>query len=185
MSDDKAPEDQQDEVVAEETVIDGEVNADGVSEEPVDEVDVLRGRVAELEEALLRKQADLENTRKRFRREADEAGGRAIVRFVRPLLTELDNFDRAIAHASPEQFQDFAMGVSMTKTNIDGVLSSQGIEPIACEGVFNPAVHEVVQEVEDAEVERGTIVQTLRTGYKLGDQVVRAAQVMVARPPAE
>lgn len=149
------------------------------------EIDVLRAQVAELQERLLRQQADFDNVRKRLRREMEEAGNRAVVRFVRPLLTEMDNFDRAIDAASPETFQDFATGVSMIKANVDGILHSEGIEPIPAEGVFDPAVHEVVAEIEAEGRAKGEIVEVFRTGYRLGDQVIRAAQVVVAKAPSE
>lgn len=151
---------------------------------PGDPLTELQQEVGELREQLLRQRADFENARKRFRREADEAGQRAIARFARPILSELDNFDRALQAANPEQFQDFALGVSMTKTNLDNVLSDHGLEKIPCEGVFDPAWHEVLSEVEDADQPRGTIVSVARIGYRLGNQVVRAAQVVVSRLPA-
>ena len=147
--------------------------------------DILRAQVAELQERLIRQQADFDNVRKRLRREMEVSGDRAVVRFVRPLLTEMDNFDRAIQAASPDAFQDFATGVSMIKANVDGLLSSQGIEPIPAEGVFDPAVHEVVAEIEVPERQRGEIVEVFRTGYRLGEQVIRAAQVVVAKQPKE
>ena len=168
---------QLDEPVAEESV-------EEVVEE-LDEIEQLRQENGELKERIMRQQADFDNIRKRLRREMEEAGTRALVRFVRPLLVELDNFELAVNNANPEKFQDFAMGVSMTKNNIDGTLSSAGIEKVLCEGVFDPRWHEVVQEIERDDVGRGEIVEVLRTGYRIGDQIIRAAQVIVAKPPAE
>jgi len=148
-------------------------------EESIEEV--LRAQVAELQERLLRQQADFDNVRKRLRREMEESGNRAVVRFVRPLLTEMDNFERAIAAATPDAFEDFATGVSMIKANVDGILSSQGIEPVPAEGVFDPALHEVVAEIDAEGKAKGEIVEVFRTGYRLGEQVIRAAQVVVAK----
>jgi molecular chaperone GrpE len=71
----------------------------------------------------------------------------------------------------------------MIQTNLQSALRASGIEQIACEGVFDPAVHEVLAEAENADVPKGTIVQIFRAGYKLKDQLVRAAQVVVAKPP--
>jgi len=148
-------------------------------------VDEMRAELDELKQRMLRQQADFDNTRKRLRREAEEAGQRALVRFVRPVLGELDNFRLALDAASPEKFQDFAMGVSMIRDNLDGILRESGIEPIPAEGVFDPQWHEVVAEVEDPDQPRGTIAEVQRHGYRLGDQVVRAAQVIVTRPPRD
>lgn len=145
----------------------------------------LRQDNADLREALLRRQADFDNARKRLRREADEAGSRALARFVKPLLMELDNFQRALEVAKPETFADFALGVTMIKTNLDTLLGSNNIVPVSTEGVFDPQLHEVLQEVERADLPRGTIVAVQRQGWKLGEQLIRAAQVVVARPPAQ
>lgn len=147
-----------------------------------EEVERLREEVQDLKDSLVRQRADFENARRRLRRDAEEAGARAIVRFVRPILDELDNFERAIAAASPESFEDFATGVSMIKVNLDGILAGAGIVPIPCEGVFDPQWHEVVAEVEDPERPRGTIAEVVRSGWKLDDQVIRTAQVVVTRP---
>ena len=151
----------------------------------LDEVDPLRIELAECQDMLLRQRADTDNIRKRLRKEADEAGNRAIARFVRPLLEEMDNFERALLAANPEQFQDFAMGVTMIKSNISNTFESSGIEIIPTDGVFDPHVHEVISEIEVAEQPRGTIVEVARSGYRLGGQVIRAAQVIVSRPPAD
>jgi molecular chaperone GrpE len=138
----------------------------------------------EWKERCMRSQAEFENARKRLRKEADEAGTRAIARFVKPILTELDNLERAVLAATPEAFAGFAQGVTMTQANLQAALRGAGIEQVTCEGVFDPAVHEVLAEAENGDVPKGTIVQVFRPGYKLKDQLVRAAQVVVAKPPA-
>ncbi|MDA3959460.1 MAG: nucleotide exchange factor GrpE [Planctomycetota bacterium] len=163
-------------------VIDG---AEQFEAEPGDELATAFEEIADLKDRLMRQQAEFDNVRKRLRREMGESENRAIVRFVRPIFTELDNFELAIQHANPEAFDDFAAGVSMIKTNLESVLSSSGIEAIPCEGVFDPSLHEVIHEMESAEHPRGTIVEVFRTGYRLSDQVIRAAQVVVSRPPAD
>lgn len=151
---------------------------------PKAEVEALRQQVQELKDRIMRAQAEFDNVRKRLRKEADESGTRAIARFVKPILNEIDNFNRALNAAKPEAFNEFANGVAMIRENLSGALSGSGIEPIPCEGVFDPSVHEVIAEVERADLPKGTIVEVHRAGYKLRDQLVRAAQVVVAKPPA-
>lgn len=151
---------------------------------PAAEYENLQHRLAEVSEQLLRERADFDNTRKRLRREADAAGARAVGRFVRPLLVELDNFGHALEAANPEKFQDFALGVTMIRENLVRLLGDHGVEPVSTEGRFDPAWHEVVAEVE-SEAEKGTILDIQRQGYRMGDQVLRAAQVVVAKGPAE
>ena len=148
------------------------------------EFEALKRESAEWKERCVRSQAEFENVRKRLRKEADEAGSRAVARFVKPILTELDNLERAVLAATPEAFAEFAQGVTMIQTNLQAALRGAGIEQVPCEGIFDPAVHEVLAEAENADVPKGTIVQVFRAGYKLKDQLVRAAQVVVAKPPS-
>jgi len=166
--------------------------ADGASQAGADEAltitvaefEALKRDASDWKERCMRSQAEFENVRKRLRKEADEAGTRAVARFVKPILTELDNLERAVLAATPEAFAEFAQGVTMIQANLQAALRGAGIEAVACEGIFDPAVHEVLAEAENAEVPKGTIVQVFRAGYKLKDQLVRAAQVVVAKPPA-
>lgn len=151
---------------------------------PAAEFESARREAGEWKERCMRSQAEFENVRKRLRKEADEAGTRAVARFVKPILTEIDNLERAITAAQPASFNEFAQGVSMIQSNLATALRGAGIETIACEGIFDPAVHEVIAEAEHADQPRGAIVQVHRAGYRLKDQLVRAAQVVVAKPPA-
>jgi len=160
------------------------VDLDATVTIPRVELETLRQEHGELRERMLRQQAEFDNVRKRLRKEADEAGTRAIARFVKPVLNEIDNFGRALQAAKPEAFADFAMGVSMTRENLVSALAGAGIETIPTEGIFDPAIHEVIAEAERDDVPRGTIVEVHRAGYRLKDQLVRAAQVVVAKGPA-
>jgi molecular chaperone GrpE len=151
---------------------------------PVGEFEQLKRDITEWKERCIRQQAEFENVRKRLRKEADEAATRGVVRAVKPVLGELDNLERALDAADPAAFVEFAQGVTMIQENLKAALAGLGVEQVLCDGVFDPAVHEVLAEQESAEHPRGTIVQIHRRGWKLKDQLVRAAQVVVAKPPA-
>ncbi len=148
------------------------------------ELETLKQEAGEWRERCQRSQAEFDNVRKRLRKEADEAGTRAIARFVKPILNELDNLERAIAAASPNTFNEFAQGVTMIRENLHSALLAAGLEAVPVEGAFDPMVHEVIAESEHADVPKGTIVQVFRSGWRLKDQLVRSAQVVVAKPPA-
>ena len=148
------------------------------------EFEAAKRDAAEWKDRSLRNQAEFENIRKRLRKEADEAGSRGMVRAMKPLLNEIDNLGRAIDSATPEGFAEFAQGVTMIRENLKNALIGQGLETIACEGIFDPTVHEVIAEQDAADVPKGTILQVFRAGYKLKDQLIRTAQVVVAKPPA-
>lgn len=151
---------------------------------PAAEFEALKREALEWKERCARSQAEFDNVRKRLRREADEAGTRAVARCIKPVLTEIDNLDRALQAAKAEAFAEFAQGVAMIRENLRVGLLAQGLEAVPCEGVFDPAVHEVLAEQEAAGVAKGTILQVHRSGWRLRDQLVCAAQVVVARPPA-
>ena len=151
---------------------------EAVAEPVVEEEDplaVLRTECQGLKEQLLRERADFDNIRERLRREADEAGSRAVARFVRPVLLQLDNFSLALEAANPEAFMDFAMGVTMIRDGLLSALSDSGITPVETEGKFDPAQHEVVAEIPN-DLPKGHIVTVQRGGYRMGNQLVRAAQ---------
>ena len=148
------------------------------------EFEAIKRDAVEWKDRCLRNQAEFENIRKRLRKEADEAGSRGVVRAVKPLLNEIDNLTRALESATPEAFGEFAQGVTLIRENLANALKGQGLETIVCEGVFDPTVHEVLAEEEKADVPKGTILSVFRSGYKLKDQLVRTAQVVVAKPPA-
>lgn len=167
--------------LAEELSDQTEVEDNPAEEDPFE---VLRAENQQLKEQLLRERADFDNIRKRLRREADESGSRAVARFVRPVLVQLDNFSLALEAANPEAFMDFAMGVTMIRDGIVSALSDSGISPVETQGQFDPALHEVVAEIPN-DLPKGYIVTTQRAGYRMGSQLVRAAQVIVSAGPAE
>ena len=148
---------------------------------PVAEFEAMRGQVVEWKERCMRNQAEFENIRKRLRKEADEARTRGVAHFVRPILDQLDNLDRALGAAAPESFSEFAQGVTMIRESLSASLTAAGIEPIPKEGVFDPSIHEVLAEEAREGMAKGTILLTHRSGWKLKDQLIRSAQVVVAK----
>ena len=129
----------------------------------------------------LRQQAEFDNVRKRLRKEADEAGTRAIARALRPVLEQIDNLERALAAATPDRFAEFAQGVTLIRDGLASGLAAQGLERIACDGVFDPAQHEVLAEQDQPDTPKGSILAIHRSGWRLRDQLVRTAQVVVAK----
>jgi molecular chaperone GrpE len=132
-------------------------------------------------ERCARMQAEFDNTRRRLRKEADEAGDRAIARAVRPFLDQIDNLDRALATARPEAFAEFAQGVQLVRENFAAALAASSLVTVPETGAFDPAVHEVLAEMDAEGLAKGHIIQVHRKGYKLKELLVRTAQVVVAK----
>jgi len=133
---------------------------------------------------LLRSQAELENFRKRSRREHEEALRYREMDLLRDLMPVLDNVLRAVdAAAKATDIESLRSGFRMTAQQIEKVLESHGCKAIETEGkLFDPNVHDAICQQVVADVAEGTIVGMANRGYRLHDRVVRPAQVIVAKP---
>lgn len=137
-------------------------------------------RVAALEDRLRRALADLDNLRKRFAREAERARAAERDRVVAAWLPVLDGLDLALRHAAADP-SSIIEGVRAVREQALGVLAELGYARYDEVGVpFDPARHEVVEVVQDAQAEPGTVVQVLRPGYGSRHQQLRPGAVAVA-----
>jgi molecular chaperone GrpE len=132
----------------------------------------------------LRAAADLENVRKRARRDVAAAEARGIARVVRGLLPALDNLERALAAAEDQpENRDHHLtdGIRLVQTELLAALARVGIEPDSPKGErFDPHRHEAVAQQPADGAEPGTIVEVYSAGYTYGDDVLRPAKVVVA-----
>ncbi len=132
----------------------------------------------------LRAAADLDNVRKRARRDVAAAEARGVVRLARELLPAIDNFERALAaaEAQPEnRDHHLTDGIRLVKDELLGALARVGIEPDSPQGEpFDPHRHEAVAQQPVDGAPSGTIVEVYNQGYRIGDDVLRAAKVVVA-----
>lgn len=139
--------------------------------------------VTELQDRILRLQAELENFRKRARREYDDAQRYREIDLLRDLLPILDNVLRAIEAADKtEDIQSLRDGFRMTAHQIEKILMNHGCTAIETDGAaFDPGVHDAIQQMAVPGAAEGTVVATASRGYRLHDRVVRPAQVVVAK----
>ena len=132
----------------------------------------------------LRAVAELDNVRKRARRDVGAAESRGIFKLARELLPALDNFERALAaaEAQPEnRDHHLTDGIRLVQSELLGALSRVGIEPDSPKGQrFDPHRHEAVAQQPVDGAEPGTIVEVYSAGYTYGDDVLRPAKVVVA-----
>ena len=132
----------------------------------------------------LRAVAELDNVRKRARRDVGAAESRGIFKLARELLPALDNFERALAaaEAQPEnRDHHLTDGIRLVQSELLGALSRVGIEPDSPKGErFDPHRHEAVAQQPVDGAEPGTIVEVYSAGYTYGDEVLRPAKVVVA-----
>jgi molecular chaperone GrpE len=132
----------------------------------------------------LRAAAELENVRKRARRDVAAAESRGIAKLARELLPALDNFERALAAAEEQpENRDHHLtdGIRLVQTELLASLARVGIEPDSPKGQrFDPHRHEAVAQQPIDGAEPGTIVEVYSAGYTYGDDVLRPAKVVVA-----
>jgi molecular chaperone GrpE len=132
----------------------------------------------------LRAAAELENVRKRARRDVAAAESRGIAKLAKELLPALDNFERALAAAEEQpENRDHHLtdGIRLVQTELLAALARVGIEPDSPKGQrFDPHRHEAVAQQPIDGAEQGTIVEVYSAGYTYGDDVLRPAKVVVA-----
>ena len=132
----------------------------------------------------IRSVAELDNVRKRARRDGAQAEQRGVARLARELLPALDNLDRAIkaAEAHPESSNpELIGGIQLVQQELLAAFSRAGITRDTALGeAFNPHQHEAVAQQPAEATASGTVIEVYEHGYLLGDEVLRAAKVVVA-----
>jgi molecular chaperone GrpE len=154
-------------------------------EKSADPLEEAKAEVARVRDQLLRTAADYDNFRKRTRRDLEDTMKRAREEFLRELLPVFDNLERAVVHAGQaSDAKAVADGVGMVLKQFADTLGKLGIKRVPTVGsAFDPTMHEAIQQIETDEHPAGTIVAEVQPGYAMGDKLVRAAMVVVAKPP--
>ena len=164
---------------------DGE-GAEAVEETQTDlgrQFDEAKNEIAELNNRLLRAQADYENYRRRVQREKEELAIYANQKLLLNLLPVLDNLDRALAAQAVAGDEKLRQGVELTARSFRDILGREGVAQIeAAPGQpFDPNLHDAVMTVDSPDVEDGAITMELQKGYRLGDRVIRPSMVQVCK----
>ena len=153
-----------------------------------EEIDQLGEQVAALQNELLRKQADLENFRKRVIRDKEEAIKFANSGLLLDLTGVLDDFERAIsAAAQSREFASLYNGIELIEKQLLGTLERKwGLTRFDSAGQpFDPERHEALATEPSAAHAETTVLEDYQKGYLLHGRVIRAARVRVATPVDE
>jgi molecular chaperone GrpE len=132
-----------------------------------------------------RTKADFENFRKRMVAETAAAGARGKADLIREVVPVLDDLERALEAAGLDPEGDspdgLAHGVLLVFRSLREALGRNGVEPVDPSGeAFDPQEHEAISTLPGSGAESGTIVEVVQKGYRLGDQLIRPARVVVA-----
>ena len=143
--------------------------------------DDLTDELARIEDRYKRALADLDNYRKRAAREVEQRVAEVRESMLRDWLEAVDSVERAIRMQSDPACRD---GLQAVLAQMSATLARQGAQRLGSSGEeFDPERHEAIAVQPAEDVPDRTILTVERSGYALGDRVIRPAQVVVARTP--
>ncbi|WP_443596158.1 nucleotide exchange factor GrpE [Agathobacter sp.] len=140
-------------------------------------------QIEELNDRLKRQMAEFENFRKRSEKEKSQMFDMGAKTIVEKILPVIDNFERGLAAVPDDKKDDpFITGMDKVYKQMLTELDAVGVKPIECVGQeFDPDFHNAVMQVENDELESGTVAQELQKGYMYKDSVVRHSMVSVVQ----
>jgi len=139
-------------------------------------------KIHNLEEALLRSRAELDNALKRSVADIEKAHKYGVERLLNELLPVVDNLEHALKNFSGESSAEDKEGVELTLKSFESALDKFGIRPIyPINEQFDPVKHEAVMTSQDPEKENNEIENIFQRGWELHERVVRPARVSVIK----
>ena len=143
------------------------------------ERDLLAAQKAELQDLVLRRQAEFDNFRKRVERERLEFADYAAVGAVEAMLPIVDDFERGLKMKTADD--EFTRGMEMIYQRLSESLKKLGLAPIESLGQkFDPNLHHAVQKAPTEEVEEDTILEEYQKGYNFKGKLLRPSMVKVS-----
>ncbi len=158
-----------------------------ISEDENTEEDSLEKEIETLKEEKIRLLAEMENLRKRFEREKVETIKFGSINLARDILSPGDNLERALDalpedENHPESIKNLIDGLKMVLKEYKNTLEKHGVKKIeTLNQKFDHNFHQAMMEVENNDVEEGTVVQEVQSGYTMHDRLLRAAMVGVSK----
>ena len=170
-----------------------EVNSENLKEDQNDKEISVDEKLKIVEEKLLRVMAEMENQRRRFEKERQEAFEFGGFNFAKESLSLLDNIDRATnSFKENEKLKNnkdlniMLDGIEIVKKDLESIFKKNGINIINClNKKFDPNFHQAMLEVEDNTKNSGTVVQEIQKGYMMNDRLLRPSLVSVTKKREE
>ena len=146
-------------------------------------------KIKELEEKLTRALAEMENQRRRFEKEKDEAFDYGGFVFARESLNLIDNLERSKESLKNDETLKDSDALKKTLNNLEiinkdliSIFKKNNIEPIvSISEKLDPNFHQAMLEIEDDEKEPGTIIQEIQKGFMMKDRLLRPSLVAVSK----
>ncbi|MGZ3581448.1 MAG: nucleotide exchange factor GrpE [Ktedonobacterales bacterium] len=140
-----------------------------------------RDEVAQYKDKWLRERAEMENFRKRQERLANERNQRYKRDLLEKVLEVVDNLDRAMSYTDTMDRDGLQNSLRMVHWQLNELIKTEGLTPVASVGQeFDPRVHEAIESVASSEHPEGQVVEEVRKGYMIGNEMLRPARVKVS-----
>ena len=160
-------------------------------ETEINEEESIEDRLKKVEDKLLRSMAEMENQRRRFEKEKEEAFDYGGFSFAREALNLIDNLERSKQSLENDEKLKNTEALKKISDHIDiiykdmlSILKKNNIEPIkSIDEKLNPNLHQAMMEIEDDKKEPGTIIQEVQKGFMMKDRLLRPSLVGVAKKP--
>jgi len=154
-----------------------------------EKVETPENKLKAVEDKLLRTMAEMENQRRRFEKEREEAFEFGGFSFARESLSLIDNMDRAIDSFKNDEvlkknndLNKIIDGINIIKEDLISIFKKNGIEQIeSINKKFDPNFHQAMLEVEDSTKEPGMVVQEIQKGYMMKNRLLRPSLVGVTK----
>jgi len=184
--------DKQDPQLNEDTSEKEEKNTEkNTSDKPDEELKELtpEEKIKELEDKLARTLAEMENQRRRFEKEREDAFSYGGFAFAKETLNLIDNFERSKKILENDEILKDTEALKKTLEHFEiinkdmvSILSKNGITPIDSIGKkLDPNLHQAMMEIDDDQKEAGTIVQEIQKGFMMKDRLLRPSLVGVSK----
>ena len=164
---------------------DDEVDDIDIDDEPDFEQQLAEARAEgeALRDKWLRSVAELENYKKRVKRDIDDAVHRAVQSMLGNFLPVGDNLERALSVIPAGVDENLVKGLEMVRQEFFNALSKNGITPVEAVGkAFDPAIHDALQQMDSQEYAPGVVTMEYEKGYMRSGKLIRPARVIVAGP---
>ena len=187
LNNDTQPEDLNNDTQPEDLNNDTQPDASKKSE-PSKEI-TLEEKILELEDRLARAYAEMENQRRRFEKERDDAFNYGGFAFAKETLNLIDNLERSKQILENDEVLKNSEALKKTLEHFDiinkdmvSILSKNGITPLDSIGKkLDPNFHQAMMEIDDDQKEPGTIIQEIQKGFMMKDRLLRPSLVGVSK----
>ena len=165
------------------------IEAGNVNEKTNNEEKSSEDKISELEEKIVRQFAEMENQRRRYEKEKEDAFEYGGFSFAKETLNLIDNLERSKAAIENDQslknsdgFNKIINHLEIIYKDMISILKKNNIQPIESIGKkLDPNLHQAMMEIEDENNENGIILQEIQKGFMMKDRLLRPSLVGVAK----